>query len=449
MSGVLWTILGIALFFFGLMFSIGFHELGHFMWARKFGMRVPQFMVGFGPTVFSRKRGETEYGFKGIPLGGYIRIVGMIPPARQEDLGPDGTPRKYGRIRRMIEEVRGAALDDIEPGDEKRVFYKKPWWQRVIVMSAGPVHNLVLAFLFFTIILVGFGVPTPSLTISSVSECVLPSGSTVDNCTTPVDAEGVACEEGTNGCALPPASPAAEGGMRAGDQILSVDGQRVSEFTQVQDIIRLNAGESVDFEVDRGGESQTLTITPIENRVQVSEGVFEDLGFIGVAPTQPRVQQPITEVPGAVGGFLGNAAQALLNLPERIPSVFGAAFLGDERGQSDPIGVVGVSRLSGEYFAIPSPLSDKIVFFLGLLASVNMVLFLFNLVPIYPLDGGHVAGALYEKARSVWARVRNKPDPGPFDIAKLMPIAYVVAGFFVVLSGMLLIADLFNPITLQ
>jgi len=129
--------------------------------------------------------------------------------------------------------------------------------------------------------------------------------------------------------------------------------------------------------------------------------------------------------------------------------VFGAAFLGDQRGQNDPIGVVGVSRLSGEYFALPEPVSDKIVFFLGLLASVNMVLFLFNLVPIYPLDGGHVAGALYEKARSVWARIRKKPDPGPFDIARLMPVAYVVAGFFVLLSGMLLIADIVNPITLN
>jgi len=112
MSGVLWTILGIGLFAVGLLFSIWFHELGHFMWARRFGMRVPQFMVGFGPTLWSRQRGETEHGIKAIPLGGYIRIVGMIPPAKA-----DGQSRTYGRLRRMIEEVRGAALDDIEPGD--------------------------------------------------------------------------------------------------------------------------------------------------------------------------------------------------------------------------------------------------------------------------------------------------------------------------------------------
>jgi len=447
MSGVLWTILGIGLFAIGLLFSIWFHELGHFMWARRFGMRVPQFMVGFGPTLWSRQRGETEHGIKAIPLGGYIRIVGMIPPAKS-----DGQPREYGRLRRMIEEVRGAALDDIEPGDENRVFYKKPWWQRVIVMSAGPVHNLVLAFVFFTIILVGFGIPatTPSLTVDLVSECVLPAGSPVKDCTTPIDGDGQACGVGENGCDLPPPSPAAEGGLRAGDKILSVDGHEVSTFKAVQDIIRVNAGAELGFVVERDSGTEALAITPIRNLAYIDdEGTIDEVGFIGVQPLFPREQQSITEVPAAVGGFLANAAQALLNLPERIPSVFGAAFLGDERGQNDPIGVVGVSRLSGEYFALPEPVSDKIVFFLGLLASVNMVLFLFNLVPIYPLDGGHVAGALYEKARSVWARVRNKPDPGPFDIARLMPVAYVVAGFFVLLSGMLLIADIVNPITLN
>jgi len=448
MSGILWTTLGIGLFAIGLLFSIWFHELGHFMWARRFGMRVPQFMVGFGPTLWSRQRGETEHGIKAIPLGGYIRIVGMIPPAKA-----DGRPRTYGRLRRMIEEVRGAALDDIEPGDEDRVFYKKPWWQRVIVMMAGPVHNLVLAFLFFTVILVGFGIPSdnPSLTIDTVSECVLPAGSPVKDCTTPIDDAGQACGVGESGCDLPPASPAAEAGIRAGDRITAVDGEPVTTWKQVQDLIRVSAGDTVQFTVDRAGQTDDVAVTPIANRVYLDAQATEttEVGFVGVSPVVPREQQSITEVPGAVGGFLVNAAQALINLPERIPSVFGAAFLGDQRGQNDPIGVVGVSRLSGEYFALPEPVSDKIVFFLGLLASVNMVLFLFNLVPIYPLDGGHVAGALYEKARSVWARIRKKPDPGPFDIARLMPVAYVVAGFFVLLSGMLLIADIVNPITLN
>lgn len=454
MSGVLWTILGIGLFAIGLLFSIWFHELGHFIWARKFGMRVPQFMVGFGPTLWSRQRGETEHGIKAIPLGGYIRIVGMIPPARQLDGGADVEPRTYGRLRRMIEEVRGAALDDIEPGDEKRVFYKKPWWQRVIVMSAGPVHNLVLAFIFFTIILVGLGVPQgTTLTIKTVDECVLPVESPVRDCTTPIDSEGQPCGIGENGCDLPPASPAAEGGMQAGDRISAVGGEPVTKWEEVQALIRVSAGNPVAFTVDRDGESENLTVTPIANEVYLDAEAAEatettEVGFVGVRPVQPLVRQSITEVPAAMGGYLTRAGQALINLPQRIPAVFGAAFLGTERGENDPIGVVGVSRLSGEQFALPDPFIEKVLFLLFLLASVNMVLFLFNLVPIYPLDGGHVAGALYEKARSVLARVRNKPDPGPFDIARLMPVAYVVAGFFVLLSGMLLIADIVNPITL-
>ncbi len=239
--------------------------------------------------------------------------------------------------------------------------------------------------------------------------------------------------------------------MRAGDRITQVDGQPVTEWQQVQDLIRVSAGDTVTFTVDRAGATQLLSVTPIPNRVYLDENATEttEVGFVGVSPVVPRVQQSITEVPAAVGGYIARAGQALINLPERIPSVFGAAFLGEERTSNDPIGVVGVSRLSGEYFALPEPLIDKIIFFLTLLASVNMVLFLFNLVPIYPLDGGHVVGALYEKARSVLARLRNKPDPGPFDIARLMPVAYVVAAFFVLLSGMLLIADIVNPITLN
>jgi RIP metalloprotease RseP len=170
LSGILLTTLGIVAFAVGLLFSIGFHEFGHFTWARRFGMRVPQFMVGFGPTVFSRRRGETEYGIKAIPLGGYIRIVGMIPPAEE------GESKRATRMRSFIAEVRGQSLNDVLPSDGDRVFYKKPWWQRVIVMFAGPFHNLILAVVFFTVVLVGFGVPETTTTLASVPDCVLPAG---------------------------------------------------------------------------------------------------------------------------------------------------------------------------------------------------------------------------------------------------------------------------------
>ncbi|MGY1803632.1 M50 family metallopeptidase [Blastococcus sp. SYSU D00922] len=438
----------------GLLFSIGFHEAGHFYWARKFGMRVPQFMVGFGPTIFSRTRGETEYGIKAVPLGGYIRIVGMIPPAEE------GESKRATRMRSFIAEVRGQALNDVLPTDGDRVFYKKPWWQRVIVMFAGPFHNLVLAVLFFTIVLTAFGVPEPSTTIERVPGCVLPAGADTageeNACELPITAEGRTCELGDAGCALPERSPAAKAGLLPGDTIVAIDGEPVPQETevgwdQVQRTIQRSPDEPVVFTIERDGEEQELTVTPIENTVYASaEGTeTEVVGYVGIGPTQPYVQQSITEVPGFLGNYVVGALDRLAEIPQKIPALFRAAFLGEERDPQGPIGVVGVGRISGEIFALDEiTTSEKISTFFSLLAGVNLVLFLFNLLPIYPLDGGHVAGALYEKARSTVARLRGRPDPGPFDIARLMPVAYAVAGVFLALSALLFIADIVNPITL-
>jgi membrane-associated protease RseP (regulator of RpoE activity) len=437
-----------------MLLSIAFHEAGHFYWARKFGMRVPQFMVGFGPTIWSRTRGETEYGLKAVPLGGYIRIVGMIPPAEE------GESKRATRMRSFIAEVRGQALNDVRPSDAGRVFYAKPWWQRVIVMFAGPFHNLVLAVLFFTVVLVGFGVPETTTTVAAVPGCVIPAGaasqSAEDPCSVPITAEGALCDSGDAGCALPPPSPAAAAGLRAGDTILAVDGEPVPQETEVgwrqlQEAIRTSAGTPVVFTVERDGRERELTVTPIENRVYLSADGEDTavVGYVGVSPAQTYVQQSVTEVPAFLGDVVVRSVDKLVEIPSRIPALFGAAFLGEERDPQGPIGVVGVSRISGEVFAFEDfTTTEKISYFVQLLAGVNLVLFLFNLLPIYPLDGGHVAGALYEKARATVARVRGRPDPGPFDIARLMPVAYVVAGLFLVLSALLLVADIVNPITL-
>ena len=114
-------ILGIVLFAVGLLFSIAWHELGHLSTAKMFGIRVPQYMVGFGPTLFSKKKGDTEYGVKAIPFGGYIRMIGMFPP------GPDGRmeARSTSPWRGMIEDARSAAFEELQPGDEKRLFYTR------------------------------------------------------------------------------------------------------------------------------------------------------------------------------------------------------------------------------------------------------------------------------------------------------------------------------------
>ncbi|GAA4306789.1 site-2 protease family protein [Klenkia terrae] len=445
-----------------MLFSIGFHEFGHFYWARKFGMRVPQFMVGFGPTLFSRRRGETEYGVKWIPLGGYIRIVGMIPPAEA------GESKRATRMRSFIAEVRGAALNDVLPTDGDRVFYKKPWWQRVVVMSAGPLHNLLLAVVLFTITLTAIGTQVLTTTLASVPACVIPSNAETltqdytdaQRCSTPLVTTGAdagqVCEEGTADCAVPAASPAAEAGLEPGDTITAIDGQRLDptgwdSWTTVQTAVRGAPDRQLTLTVERDGQERQVEITPIPNTVADLDGEGTvTAGYLGVSPADTLARQSITEVPAYFGNIVARSVDRLLEIPQRIPALFGAAFLGDERDENGPIGIVGVGRISGEVFSLTQFSGlEKLSFFLGLLASVNLVLFLFNLLPIYPLDGGHVAGALYEKARSTVARMRGKADPGPFDIARLMPVAYLVAGLFIALSGLLLVADIVNPITLQ
>lgn len=438
----------------GLLFSIGFHEAGHFYWARRFGMRVPQFMVGFGPTIWSRTRGETEYGIKAVPLGGYIRIVGMIPPAEE------GESKRATRMRSFIAEVRGQALNDVLPSDGGRVFYAKPWWQRVIVMFAGPFHNLVLAVVFFTVTLTAIGTNVITTQIDAVPACVLPAGAETagedDACSTPITAQGQECAAGSEGCALPQRSPAAEAGLRPGDTIVEIGGTPVeptdyASWTTVQETIRTSPGEPLDLVVERDGQRRQLTVTPIPNTVYVEAGSDETAtaGYLGVSPVLGFARQDIGDLPGYFGMIVSNSIERLVEIPEKIPQLFRAAFLGEERDRNGPIGVVGVGRISGEAFALPDFTGmEKLSFFLSLLASVNLVLFLFNLLPIYPLDGGHIAGALYEKARSSVARVRGRPDPGPFDIARLMPVAYAVAGLFIGLSLLLLVADIVNPITL-
>ncbi|MFC7218290.1 M50 family metallopeptidase [Streptomyces polyrhachis] len=433
MATLMW-IIGVAVFVLGLLISIAWHELGHLSTAKMFGIRVPQYMVGFGPTVWSRRRGETEYGFKAIPAGGYIRMVGMFPP------GEDGKVRQRSTspFRGMIEDARAAAYEELQPGDETRMFYTRTPWKRVIVMFAGPFMNLVLAVVVFLGVWMAYGVPKTTTTVSSVADCVISQKEERDTCR---DSDK--------------AAPAAAAGIKPGDRIVAYDGRNVTDWKTLQGMIR-DSGGPVTITVERDGQRRKLRADVIENDVikNVDDPAAADdretvkAGYLGLSPGRTIATLSAGESVERFGDMFAQGVDGLVALPSKIPDLWDAAFMGEERRADSPVGVVGAARVGGEVAAMELPASERVVFFLQLVAWFNLSLFLFNMLPLLPLDGGHIAGALWESIRRGTARVFRRPDPGPFDVAKLMPVAYVVAGVFVCFTLLVLVADVVNPVRL-
>ncbi|MGF0169818.1 M50 family metallopeptidase [Streptomyces sp. Marseille-Q5077] len=428
-------ILGIVLFAVGLLASIAWHELGHLSTAKLFGIRVPQYMVGFGPTIWSRNKGETEYGIKAIPFGGYIRMIGMFPP------GPDGRleARSTSPWRGMIEDARSAAFEELKPGDETRLFYTRKPWKRVIVMFAGPFMNLILAVVLFLTVLMGFGIQQQTTTVSSVSPCVIAQTQNRDECK-----------------ASDPKSPAAAAGMKAGDKIVSFGGVPTEEWNTLSDLIRDSAGKEVPIVVDRNGEQVTLQAKIATNQVVKKdaagayvEGEYVKAGFLGFSSATGVVKQDFGDSVTWMTDRVGEAVDSLIALPSKVPALWNAAFGDGEREPDSPMGIVGAARVSGEIATLDIPASQQLATFVFLLAGFNLSLFLFNMLPLLPLDGGHIAGALWESLRRNTAKVLRRPDPGPFDVAKLMPVAYVVAGIFVCFTLLVLVADVVNPVRIS
>ncbi|UUU25285.1 M50 family metallopeptidase [Streptomyces sp. DSM 40750] len=428
-------ILGIVVFVIGLGFSIAWHELGHLSTAKLFGIRVPQYMVGFGPTLWSRKKGETEYGIKAIPLGGYIRMIGMIPP------GEDGRleARSTSPWRVMIEDARAASFEELQPGDEKRLFYTRKPWKRVIVMFAGPFMNLVLAVVIFLGVMMTFGERTQTTTVSKISDCVISATENRSKCK---DSDKEA--------------PAKAAGLEPGDKIVAFDGTPVEDWSSLQADIRDNPGKQVTLTVERKGQQVDLTPTLIKNQVSQTdgqggyvEGKYVYAGWLGFTPASDVLPLSFGESVNRMGDMMENGVESLLSLPAKVPALWDATFGDGEREADSPMGVVGAARVGGEIFTMDIPATQQLASFLILLAGFNLSLFLFNMLPLLPLDGGHIAGALWESLRRNAAKVLRRPDPGPFDVAKLMPVAYVVAGIFVCFTLLVLIADLVNPVRIS
>lgn len=466
MDSVIAFALGVLIVALGLAISIALHEIGHLVPAKLFGVKVTQYMIGFGPTLFSRRRGETEYGVKAIPLGGYISMIGMFPPEKNHpaeagatefgalDVAEIGEENRApvvaragstGFFQSLATDARAVSAESITVGDEHRAFYLLPVWKRIIIMFGGPFMNLLIGVILFAVLLMGFGTAQSSTTIASVSQCVLPASS-----------ERQTCEPGDT------AAPGAAAGLEPGDRLVSIADTPIETWEQSTAIIRESAGTPLAVVVDRDGEMLDLTVTPLlserfviddEGKVvtdDAGEAVTTDYGFVGIGPSTVLVPQPATSVLPAVGDNIVAVANVILNLPQRLIDTAQAAFGPEERDPNGPMSVVGVGRVAGEIAAYEGvPIESKAASLIGIVASLNVMLFVFNLIPLLPLDGGHIAGALWEGIRRFFAKLFRRPDPGPVDIARLMPITFAVVIVIGAMSLLLIYADIVKPIRLS
>jgi membrane-associated protease RseP (regulator of RpoE activity) len=390
-------LLGVAIFVVALLASIMLHEAGHFTTAKLFGMKATQFFVGFGRTIWSRQKGETEYGVKAIPAGGFVKIVGMTD------------------------------LEDVDPADEARSFRRQPGWQRIIVLAAGSFMHFMLALVLLFIIAAGIGLESAGggTSVGTVESCV-PSNM------------NVGCVKGD------PASPASKAGVRTGDRIVSVAGIRVSTWTQMGKAIRAqHAGSEVPVVVDRHGRLVTLHATLASLSGHGS--------YLGVSPLAvfQRVG-PLSAASYAGHEFwtmLSGSASVVKSLPRAIPDLFAKNRANTPGGQVTS--VVGAGNVTGQVLEARIGWQPKAGLVLLIIASLNIFVGAFNLLPLLPLDGGHLAVVIYERARAWLARLLGRPDPGPVDFRRLVPVSVGVFALLVGVGLLLIMADLVNPIHLQ
>lgn len=369
---------GILIFVGGVFLMIFFHELGHFLTAKRFGIKVEEFFIGFGPRLWSFRRGETEYGFKAIPVGGYVKIAGMNP------------------------------LEEPAPEDRERLFTSKPKWQRAIVLLAGAVSHFILAFLLLAFFFAVIGVATRLGGVAQITGVVPELRDQV--------------------------SPAAAVGLRPGDRVLEIDGRAV-DIDEFSAYVDSHVGQEIEIVVERDGERVTVQTSPVLATVD-----GEESGRLGVIiqPTEVLERQrlgPVESVKESgiyVGGFVVESFKNMGRAfgPEGLGSIFSAITGGEERGAEDPVGILGATRIAGQAVE-----ARQIDFVFSLFAFFNVFVGILNILPLPPLDGGHLAMLGFEAATG-----------RPVDPRRLAPITALVAGFLILLTISLLYLDITSPI---
>lgn len=465
--------LGVLIFLFAIMASIALHELGHLHFAKKFGCRVSQYMVGFGPTVWSWKKGETEYGIKLVPLGGYVKIIGMFPPATKEqetiadgkgvsaaqrqvlqaacdEAEQTGEPQELrlrksntGLFAMMVSQTRAAEFELVEPADHDRLFYKLPASKKILVMLAGPGVNIAIAFLCFLAVFGIYGthdvVPTGRAVAVAVSDCVIPEHEKRTACT---DAD--------------PVSPGKAAGLEPGDEIIVFNGQPVRDWDRLSQLIHTNGSGPMQLTVIRDG--QRLELRP--SRTVAIERHFgsarspkvERVGFVGISPESREVvtrHGPLYVLDRMVE-MTAHAVTSVVDLPGRVINVAGAILGLDQRSQDGPMSVIGGSRLAGEVASSAAPgldVAGKAALLGMVVGSLNLFIGIFNLIPLLPLDGGHIMGAAYEGLRRRLAKLFKRPDPGHINVAAQLPLAYALGFVLLAMSMVLMIGDVIVPLS--
>jgi membrane-associated protease RseP (regulator of RpoE activity) len=383
------SLLGITLFVLALMLAIFLHEGGHFTTAKLFGMKVERFFLGFGPTVWSFRRGETEYGIKALPLGGFCKIAGMSP---------------YESDGNFLEEDR-AAKPAATPTPPERQFRNKPAWQRAIVLAAGSLTHFLVAILLIWMVLVAIGIGTGQAT------------TTIDRT--------VALNAGTP-------SPAQEAGLRPGDRIVAVDGNQVATFEELRAALQEKGGEPITISFVRDGQSRTVPVTPVSQN---------NRGFLGFQPSEEtRRVGALAAIPESIevfwdttvatvkglGGFVtGLADRMSAPQPQTAPAPAGGGEV-----EGGPIGIVGITRLAGQAVA-----NNQWAIFIAILIQLNIVVGVFNLLPLPPMDGGYLAFVL-------WQVVTRRE----VDLRKVVPVAALIVGLLVMLTVGLVWLDITNPV---